>query len=319
MVKKVLSIATVIFILSQVMLFNAFAANKSSDVEEIKQILKQTLENRVNLAKENKLDEKYSTRNAALLEHEKKRAYKIDEALKKFPGKIVSTETLVNVKEIGVNEDTADAQAYEILSVVWIPDKQEVPADRPNGPKYGTNPNIPRGSNGEVTSSVGTPHKLKLEKKNNKWVIIKDEYNDGTWLDLKSPDYPGPIFINEQSERSTTTSQSSVTPMSTAVPYNWNDAIIYARTWVNPITPGVNNPDAYNNALYKNYNPYGGDCANYVSQCLAYGNQWMNSTWKYNDNGTSPWQTSDDTATVAWINNASLRSWIINANRGFHA
>lgn len=64
--------------------------------------------------------------------------------------------------------------------------------------------------------------------------------------------------------------------------YNWKQAIEYARTW------------AYGrNPKYYNYDPIGGDCTNFISQCLYAGSNIMNynsaNGWYYrNGNDKSP-------------------------------
>lgn len=68
------------------------------------------------------------------------------------------------------------------------------------------------------------------------------------------------------------------------VPYHWERAVAYARTW------------AYRrNPRYLDFSDIGGDCTNFVSQCLYAANSVMNFTpvygWFYlsADNRTASW------------------------------
>ncbi|NLW16052.1 MAG: hypothetical protein GX033_00025 [Firmicutes bacterium] len=62
----------------------------------------------------------------------------------------------------------------------------------------------------------------------------------------------------------------------------------------------------YYNPAYINFNNSGGDCANYVSQCISAGGMPQDSTWHYYFNGPG---TSDDDYTTAWIYVPSHRQY----------
>lgn len=80
-------------------------------------------------------------------------------------------------------------------------------------------------------------------------------------------------------------SSGIVMSASAAGTYNANAAVNYAyRYW-----------STYNSS-YRNYNSVGGDCANFVSQCLKAGGIQTDNTWK--------------TGSIAWINCKSQLSWL---------
>ena len=72
--------------------------------------------------------------------------------------------------------------------------------------------------------------------------------------------------------------------------YNATNAVNYAHTYWNNYNPN-----------YKNYNSVGGDCCNFVSQCLLAGGLTTDNTW-YN-------------GSTAWINCAKQRAYL--ANQGY--
>ncbi len=67
--------------------------------------------------------------------------------------------------------------------------------------------------------------------------------------------------------------------------YNADDAVEYAKKWVKNLSSGTDS--SYYNPGYSNWNSGGGDCANYVSQCLLAGGIKMNAKWGVDIAG--PW------------------------------
>ena len=82
-------------------------------------------------------------------------------------------------------------------------------------------------------------------------------------------------------------------------------AIDYAHRYC-----GVSTEDEYEfkfNKEYKNFNPDGGDCANFASQIMYESGRFKkNSIWNYdNRNGTK-----------AWVNAQGFKNYILNSGRG---
>lgn len=73
--------------------------------------------------------------------------------------------------------------------------------------------------------------------------------------------------------------------------FDWASAYNYALSWA-----------LSRNPAYTDYSYLGGDCANFVSQSFTAGGYPVDSTW-YKYSG-------------AWLNNYSLRSWLISSGRG---
>lgn len=80
------------------------------------------------------------------------------------------------------------------------------------------------------------------------------------------------------------------------VPYEWNDAVAYAKRWA-----------LHRNPLYYNFDGIGGDCTNFISQCIYAGVKVMNDTpiygWYYHS-------ASDRTA--SWTGVEYLFDFLIN-------
>lgn len=81
--------------------------------------------------------------------------------------------------------------------------------------------------------------------------------------------------------------------------YNRTTAVSYANTYALSY-----------NSNYKSFALVGGDCANFVSQCLYAGGLAMDSTWKYTRASGS--NRNNDTCTAAWNNANSLKNYLKN-------
>ena len=81
-------------------------------------------------------------------------------------------------------------------------------------------------------------------------------------------------------------------------------AIDYAHTYC-----GVSDQEEFlfkYNPKYKNFNPDGGDCANFASQILHEGGN-------FKKNGT--WNCSGKEATKAWVNAQGFKNYMVNSGR----
>lgn len=152
---------------------------KTNDTESIKKEVTYVLQNRTSMSKL-ALEQYYSSKNPALINYEQERPKLLAQALKKWPGKVISTNIEVQIKGVQLHGNSARIDAYEIFNIVWVSNNQ-------------SNVAAQSGSLKPTTSGTGTTHKIELEKDNGNWKIIRDAYNDGTWLESKSPDYSDPI------------------------------------------------------------------------------------------------------------------------------
>lgn len=143
---------------------------------------------------------------------------------------------------------------------------------------------------------LGTCHYLNLRKNaENRFIIEKEWYTDplADSLDLnniKSDEIKNYILSHKTPE---------YTPDERT-----QKAIDYAHTYC-----GVSDDEEFlfkYNKNYKNFNPDGGDCANFASQILYEGGNFKkNSTWCYNSKSGS----------TAWINAQEFKNYMVNSGR----
>lgn len=146
------------------------------------------------------------------------------------------------------------------------------------------------------TSRIGTEHYLQLINKDNKWIIIKEWYKDpfadSLNLDNLKVDSIKQYILSNKARDFT----------------NINERRIGALNYANQYC-GIAAEEKYGfkyNRSYRNYNPEGGDCANFASQMLFEGGEFRkNFTWNYN---------SKD-ATRSWLNADGLKNYMIYSGR----
>lgn len=155
---------------------------------------------------------------------------------------------------------------------------------------YLDSPDVPN------TFYLGTSHYINLKKDGDRYVITKEWYTDpfadSLHLDnLKSEEMKSFILNHEAPE---------YTPSERT-----QKAIAYAHQYC-----GVSSNPEYNfkyNKAYKNFNPDGGDCANFASQILHEGAGFKkNGTWNY----------SAKEGTKAWVNAQGFKNYIVTSGRG---
>ncbi|PRR84391.1 amidase domain-containing protein [Clostridium vincentii] len=146
------------------------------------------------------------------------------------------------------------------------------------------------------SSRIGTYHSLTLSKKEEQWVISKEWYTDPfadslSLENIKADDIKEYILAQNPRDIS-------------AIDQRRKDAATYAQQYCGAAT-------AYEyefkyNKNYRNFNPEGGDCANFASQILHEGGKFKkNGTWNY-DKGS---------ATGPWINADRFTSYMLNSGR----
>ncbi len=256
--------------------------------------------------------------NARLLAHERDRVTFMYGLGSRWDGTILAYEADLPLVELQMSGAVATGRVYERLHVLWIPaPRPESAVRRALRQQYPEKfaATTPRGPRGEIDSYIGTRHEVTLEKGAQGWRLVRDSYEEpplygaspdlvpGSWSAVRAG-FPsggalalGPVPAAPQ----------SVATLTTCYSYNWTAAKDYALAhW-----------SSYNSS-YCNYNPCGGDCANFVSQCLRAGNQvddpggvWRTFNGACGRCGT----TSVNAGTDTWANPKMMRDWLLSSGR----
>lgn len=260
----------------------------------------------------------YDTSSSSLLAFEQDRTSYMYDLGSRWKGKLLGYNTVVSLVSVSINNSVATVRLYETTSLQWIPQPRTVSsadaAQRKQDPeKFAASPT---GSKGEITSAFGTPHELVLEKQQGGWRVVKDAYEEpdlhGVSPDLVPGSWPA-VWSGRPSNATLSTGVPNASvDLGGAAPaactnrtYNYTAAVSYAAARWN----------AYNSS-YCNYNNCGGDCANFVSQCLRNGNEVSDGTWKtFNGGCGNCGTTASNAGSDTWANNGYLRSWAINSGR----
>lgn len=142
---------------------------------------------------------------------------------------------------------------------------------------------------------IGTYHLLSITKKYESWTIVKewytDPFEDSLNLDnIKSDEYRNYIMSHKPRDF------SNLNPRRI-------EAVKYADLYCG--AAGTAETDFSYNKKYRDYNPLGGDCANFASQILFEGGKFKKTgAWNYG-NG----------ATKAWVNASAFKNYWINSGR----
>jgi len=138
----------------------------------------------------------------------------------------------------------------------------------------------------------GKPHRVEPDL-----TLLPDNKLYATSIDVLAKDLLE-SFSSDSVYQDKTTDQKSV------LAYSGNSAAAYIRTWVRNTSTtcgsGVYQDQTYWNPSYTKY--WCADCANYVSQALAYGGMATTPTWQ-------PY-------TYAWVNVSGLSNYIISQDLG---
>ena len=142
---------------------------------------------------------------------------------------------------------------------------------------------------------IGTEHYLNVKIKDNQYIITKEWYTDPfadslNLENIKSDDIRSYILAQQKPDIQLTQEQQK--------------AIDYAHRYC-----GVSTEEEYEfkfNREYKNFNPDGGDCANFASQIMYESGRFKkNSIWNYNNRD----------GTKAWVNAQGFKNYILNSGR----
>lgn len=152
---------------------------------------------------------------------------------------------------------------------------------------------------------IGTRHWIEMVRRDGKWLIRQDFYTDGLGDDSQAPNpepAEGKAMIEPVEKIPPTQSDSPGT-------LDREGAIRYADKYAG-LAWGAGNNLQYN-ARYRDLNDRGGDCANFVSQCLGDaegGKLPMDGIW-YCD-------SKDKSGSEAWLRAEAFGDWILYSGRG---
>ena len=143
---------------------------------------------------------------------------------------------------------------------------------------------------------IGTYHYLNVAIKDNQYIIVKEWYTDPfedslNLENINSDEIQNYIKNHEETEVQLTEAQKK--------------AIEYAHRYC-----GAAADEEYGlkfNSNYKDFNPDGGDCANFASQILYESGRFKkNDTWNY----------SNGEGTKAWVNAQGFKNYMVYSGRG---
>ncbi|MPW26187.1 amidase domain-containing protein [Alkalibaculum sp. M08DMB] len=139
--------------------------------------------------------------------------------------------------------------------------------------------------------SIAVYHYMRIEMKKDKWVITKDWFSDPM---------SDSLGIEEEKKPEIKEYINTYQYDNYKLEGRRKDAVKYADKYSSAL---INN--SYNDK-YRNYNPVGGDCANFASQVLHEGGGFKkNSVWNYDKGGS-----------LAWIKAYNLTHYLLNSGRG---
>lgn len=153
---------------------------------------------------------------------------------------------------------------------------------------------------------IGTRHWMGLVRKDGKWLIQKDFYTDGLGDDTLAPNptpADGPAAVEGVENCPSPQIESS------GKNFNRERAVWYADQYAG-LAWGAGNNNQYN-SRYRDFNDRGGDCTNFVSQCLADaegGRLPMDGIWYYD--------RADNSGSYAWVQADSFGDWVMFSGCG---
>lgn len=145
------------------------------------------------------------------------------------------------------------------------------------------------------TFRLGTSHYINLKKEGEQFIITKEWYTDP---------FADSLNLNNLKSNEIKTYIASHQAPDYTPDERTQHAIDYAHLYC-----GVSTDENYlfkYNKAYKNFNPDGGDCANFASQILHEGG-------KFKKNGT--WNYSNRDGTKAWVNAQAFKNYMVHSGR----
>lgn len=185
-----------------------------------------------------------------------------------------------------------------------------------------------------IESGFGTRHFMSLSFNTQGYKVMLDRYDEQDISGINTAPRPNMDISGVLAECPVSSEDGYINPnaLSTNKPTQLiirSKVVTYANQYVGSYTSGDVTDYTKYNRKYKNYNLGGGDCVNYVSQCLSYAGLPQKSNWTYSENGTSCTNsahvannnksysthscTQNDTSGAAWIETDSFISTMRSA------
>ncbi|MDF9407992.1 amidase domain-containing protein [Pelotomaculum isophthalicicum JI] len=217
------------------------------------------------------------------LEHEKSKLKYIQLWSQKRGVNIIEANSTIKIPWSQVVGDNAELTVDQTLQLGYV---------------YQDDPTVNR-------FGIGTRHWMKLTLKNGKWFILQDFYTDGLGdnslaLDPIPSDGPAVVKKNEHTNSAASSAPSLL---------NREGTVKYADEFAG-LAWGAGNDNQYN-IRYRDYNDQGGDCTNFVSQCLGDqegGRLPMDDNWFYNLN--------EGAGSQAWVRAETFGDWLVYSGWG---
>lgn len=217
-------------------------------------------------------------------QHEQNKISFVQNWAKKRGVKFNSVETKTDVKYLKIHGDKAICTVFQTMALNYI-----YPKENNKGNRFG----------------IGTIHALALTRKNGTWLVLKEYYTDGlgddTLVYKPQPDdgmadlgVASKVNLNKISE----TGKKKI--------YHRQAAVAYADKYAGKAW-GAGNNGRYNHK-YSNLNGAGGDCTNFISQCLG-----DREGGKISMDGS--WYCRGSHGSAAWVRTVSFAHWLIYSGR----
>lgn len=279
--KKILILSILILLVSIISVI--FLSNKG-----IKSVISNTDYNTM-------IEENINTRNEAILKQDKKKIQKLYDLEIKYS--IWAYEHEIN--KMKYLHSWSEKQGINIISIDakpiinWVKENDEkisLDITLSTEYKYVYKDDIKNIN----TFRIGTYHAMDIEKRDKKWIITKDWYDDpfGDNLGVKKEEIENINKIIAKGNKNLQTNETR------------EDIVKYMDKYLGAADNGENNYK-YNNK-YKNYNSIGGDCTNFASQSLFEGGAFEKTYgWNYEKEGTK-----------AWVNAQGFKDYLLYSGRG---
>ncbi|HHW43940.1 hypothetical protein GFC01_09680 [Desulfofundulus thermobenzoicus] len=219
------------------------------------------------------------------LSHEQSKLHFIQSWAQKRGVRITEANMTLKIPWSRVREDRAEFVVHQTLALGYIYPDQPAVVNR-----FG----------------IGTRHWIELVHRDGRWLIRKDFYTDGLGDDTLAPKptpADGAAFTGRPPSAAPAQGSGSAI-------YDREGAARYADKYAG-LAWGAGNDHQYN-SRYRDLNGQGGDCTNFVSQCLGDkegGRLPMDGAWyyRYDRNGGS--------GSRAWVQTEAFASWLLYSGR----